>query len=301
MPSPTLVVTCGDHKYFDLLRGCIGSIRENGANRDFDLAFLDVGCTPAELAWIHEQVVHVSTPRLHFPTSMEVPRHIMGLLARPFLRDYFPGYQTYLWLDADTWVQRWEAVEWLIRGSIKRTGMAVVPEIDRCSNLQYGGLPAYWRLAFRWYAEHFGTDVADKLHSMPMLNAGVFAIHQNAPHWRIWSDSISIALRSKCSTITDQIALNFSIYARGLFSATELLPVVCNWTCHSGFPAWDQEKQEFVEPYLPHTSVGILHLTARDKTADRDIRTLSGDQVRMRVCYPPSQCKEQVSNLHESH
>ena len=31
--------------------------------------------------------------------------------ARPFLPRHFPGYETYLWIDADAWLQDWRAVE----------------------------------------------------------------------------------------------------------------------------------------------------------------------------------------------
>ena len=61
--------------------------------------------------------------------------------------------------------------------------------------------------------------------------------------------------------MTDQVALNYAIYRCGLFDRTELLPAWCNWTCHFGFPAWDSAALQYVEPNLPHTPIGIVHLT----------------------------------------
>ncbi|MGH6976466.1 MAG: hypothetical protein ACREED_05505 [Stellaceae bacterium] len=41
--------------------------------------------------------------------SRSFPR--LDRAAFPFLRRYFPGYDVYLWLDGDTWVQDAEAIE----------------------------------------------------------------------------------------------------------------------------------------------------------------------------------------------
>jgi len=92
-------------------------------------------------------------------------------------------------------------------------------------------------------------------------------------------------LQRSCRVVTDQIALNVAVYARGLLPHTELLPAYCNWTCHYGLPIWDTERGILVEPYLPHTPIGILHLTGV-KHEKASLTTTTGIQIEARLRYP---------------
>ena len=84
--------------------------------------------------------------------------------------------------------------------------------------------------------------------------------------------------------MTDQIALNVLVYDRGF--DCEPLPSRCNWPVHHATPAWDAERQLFVEPAMPYETLGILHLTIYTKRlAALDVRELGGPhdgQVRSR-------------------
>ena len=41
---------------------------------------------------------------------------------------------------------------------------------------------------------------------------------------------------------------------------TEFLPLNCNWIASNLLPKYDNEKDTFVEPYLPNLKIGIMHL-----------------------------------------
>jgi hypothetical protein len=283
-----VVITAADARYAELVMGCLQSVRDKPQGRKAAVAFLDLGCTAEQRDALRPIVDSLVEPEwdFDFPGRETKPAFLRGLLARPFLRRYFPGFDVYLWLDADAWVQDWTAVDLFCEGACRRRGMALVPEIDRGSARQYGGLPAYWKLVAGWYTAAFGSEVAAQLHSFPMLNAGVFAMHHDAPHWRVWEESIALALKTVCTIMTDQLALNYAIYAQGVFKQTELLPAWCNWMCHNGFPLWHAERNCLVEPYLPHMSIGILHLTTRDKSAVRRLVTTEGQPIDVRITYP---------------
>jgi hypothetical protein len=288
MTERTIVITAADANYAEFVKGCIQSVRDQPAGRQLAVAFLDLGCTGEQRKSLQSVVDRVVEPEWEFDfVARETkPSFLRGLLVRPFLRQYFPGFEVYVWLDADAWVQDWAAVELFCDGACRRRGMAIVPEIDRGSARQYGGLPAYWKLAEGWYTAAFGAQVAGQLRSFPMLNAGVFALHHDAPHWSVWEQSIALALRSVCTVMTDQLALNYAIYTQALFKHTELLPAWCNWTCHNGFPLWHNERGCLVEPYLPHTKIGILHVTTRDKNPVRKLSTTDGQAIDVRITYP---------------
>lgn len=284
--STPLVITAADQAYFALVRGTIRSIRDQPRGRDVAIAFIDLGCSDEQLAWLRAavDVVRPAAWALDFPTQDRTPAHARGLLARPFLRRWFPGHDLYLWIDADAWVQDWSAVDLLLQGAARR-GLAIVPELDRGSRLQYGGLPAYWQFARRQYAAAFGPELAARLHHHPMLNAGVFALRADAPHWDVWAACLRQALQRPWTILSDQLALNVAVYERGLFPHTELLPAWCNWTTHYGWPARSGRRGRWVEPYLPHHPIGVLHLTDR-KQDQVAVTTSDGGRLSVPTTYP---------------
>jgi hypothetical protein len=288
MDNSTLIITASDQHYFELVQSCLSSIRDKPLGKSLKIAFLDLGCTQEQLAWLAEHVDFIRIPDWEFdvPNRETKPLYLRGLLARPFLRRYFPGFEIYIWVDADAWLQRWDTVVLLQQAALARKGLAIVPEVDRCSVRQFGGLPAYWSQSMAWYTNAFGEPVAQKLFSYPMLNAGVFAMHQEAPHWDIWRDCLASALQNTCTSMTDQLSLNVAVYLQGLMPRTELLPYWCNWTCHNGFPKWDDSSMQFVETWMPRTPIGILHITTRDKSTIRRIDAISGTSREMKVIYP---------------
>ena len=72
--------------------------------------------------------------------------------------------------------------------------------------------------------------------------------------------------------------MNISIYVDDV--KAEFLPLSCNWIACNVLPKYDQESKSFVEPYLPNTKIGIMHLAAgiwnnnRDMRVNKDIKVL---------------------------
>jgi SAM-dependent methyltransferase/predicted O-methyltransferase YrrM len=290
-----IIITAADTNYFELVRGTILSVREKPEGKNVAIGFFDLGCTPEQLQWLKTQVNIIQKPdwNFDFPGKQEAPHYLKGLLARPFLRSYFPDFDIYLWIDADAWVQDWSAVELLVKGAAKR-GLAVVPELDRCYYLAYGKLPWYWQFVYRDYQAVFGEEVAQQLHSYPTINAGIFALHKSAPHWEIWAQYLEQGLQQHVSLMTDQIALNRLVYGTEMFDKTEMLPARCNWSCNFGLPVWDKQQGCFVEPYLPHEPIGILHLTGHKHDAVK-LATTHGDTIEISLRYQPIQSKTMIA------
>ncbi|WP_373537653.1 TylF/MycF/NovP-related O-methyltransferase [Microcoleus sp.] len=284
-----IIITAADANYFELVRGAILSVREKPEGANVAIGFFDLGCTPEQLQWLETQVNIIQKPDwdFDFPGKNEAPHYLKGLLARPFLRRYFPDFDIYLWIDADAWVQDWQAVELLVKGATKR-GLAVVPELDRGYYLAYGKLPWYWEFVSRDYQAAFGEEIAQQLHTYPTINAGVFALQKDAPHWELWAEYLGEGLQRHVSLMTDQIALNRLVYGTQMFEETEMLPAGCNWSCNFGLPVWDTQRACFVEPYLPHGAIGILHITGH-KHDLVTLATTDGSQIEISLRYQPIQ------------
>jgi hypothetical protein len=283
-----IAILAADTKYFELVQGAILSIRDRPQGKNIAIGFFDLGCTPEELEWMRSHVNSIKRPKwdFDFPTRDAAPEYLKGLLARPFLRKYFPDFDIYLWIDADAWVQDWYAVELFIQGAARK-GLAIAPELDRSSTWQYSGRLKFSNWASNRYKSFFGDRIAEKLCTYPMLNAGVFALHKDAPHWEVWRELLNLGLQNCANVMTDQFALNVAVYDRDLFNYTEMLPAWCNWLCTHALPLLDCDQYLLVEPYLPHTPIGILHIAGGIEKQDRlQLSTTAGGTVKAIARYP---------------
>jgi hypothetical protein len=262
--SPDLLIVSGaDSGYFPLLRDLVLSIKAQRA--DAPIGILDVGLLPDQRKWLAQRVTRLVTPGwdIVFPGQAQTPEVRKAQFARPFLPRHFPGYETYLWVDADAWVQDWRVVRLYVEAA--RDGkLAIVPEIDRAYKRHYKR-PKWFGLTLTWknYREAFGWRVADRLGRNPMVNCGVFALRADAPHWHIWGRIIERVAQRTRFFFVEQTALNYAIFAEHL--PVDFLPAYCNWMPGDAAPAFDAQRGLFVEPFSPHEVIGIMHLAGPDQ------------------------------------
>lgn len=278
MAEKTIVITGGDAGYFELMRDCIGSLRATPEGRSLALGILDCGLTQAQRDWCRSRDATLVVPGwdFDFPGRDRLKDGYKALTARPFLPRYFPGFDLYLWIDGDCWVQRGDAVALFLAAA--RTGkLAVAPEIHRSMRHYHHAWKEFAAVNGAAYAACFDNETAERLIRYPLINAGVFALAADAPHWQGWAALLDEALQ-RSTDMTDQIALNVLVYDKGF--PYEPLPSRCNWPVHHATPAWDAERGLFVEPAMPHEPLGILHLTIyTKKLAALDVRELGGDHA----------------------
>jgi lipopolysaccharide biosynthesis glycosyltransferase len=186
-------------------------------------------------------------------------------VSRAFLPKYFPNYKKYLWIDADAWVNSWDAVELYFKGC-ENNKLSISTNADR----SYGGLRVEWflgsfaRIKSQNYkhakSSGFSEKIARQVATKPHLNIGVFALEANATHWDIWQKNLKHALKNGRIWGSEQIAMNITIYNDNL--PVEILPAYCNWT-HIGGMKFDVERKTYVEPYLPNHEIGIVHFAGK--------------------------------------
>ena len=284
MTEKGIAITGGDAAYFELMRDCIGSLRSTAEGRGLALGVLDCGLTDEQRAWCRAEGATLVVPQwdFDFPGRAKLKDGYKALTARPFLPRYFPGFDLYLWIDGDCWVQQGDALSLFLAAA--RTGaLAVAPEIHRSMRHYRHAWKEFSSINGAAYAACFGKATAERLIRYPLINAGVFALKVDAPHWTGWAGLLGEALQ-RSTDMTDQITLNVLVYDKGF--ACEPLPSRCNWPVHHATPAWDAERSLFVEPAMPYEPLGILHLTIYTKRlATLDVRERGGahaGQVRAR-------------------
>lgn len=292
MPS-VLIVTASDAGFFKLLTGCLLSLEAHRGTRPIDIGFFDLGLSAAQRDWVRPRVTETVEPGwdLELPAALRETRpHLRALTVRPFLPRHFPGYDIYLWIDADVWLQDWRGVELYCFGA-HASDLTVTPHTDRA----YPFNRAVSRHAYGEFVQAYGKDVADEIVPRQIVNAGIFAARRDSPLWQSWAEAYQEAIiTSHGAMMSDQTALNFVVYRRGL--KVHLLPALYNWQSHLALPMWNPKLEKFCEPYLPHATISMMHLTHRSKDRAYDIRGLDG-RIRRMTLHNPRVAAAELSAL----
>jgi len=278
----TLLVTTANEAYVPLLRGLVGSLQQLNPLPYTALACFDLGLSASSRAWIEHYAAHVVTPDWDLPVAAQLREkqpELRALTVRPFLPRYFPGYDVYLWIDTDTWVQERFALEWYIEGA-SRGALAATPQVHHAYRQTVTGLN--WRMQ-RMHT-YFGKEAAQRLMWETYVNAGVFALPAGAPHWTIWAKHFNAGLKASNGMLCcDQTALNYAMWTHQL--PFQPLTALCNWLCHLALPRFDASTQRLCEPAIPGQPIGIVHLLADTKDVTIEVGTEGGSR-KMSLRFP---------------
>jgi hypothetical protein len=276
MPRKTVLITGCDRRYFPLLEDFVTSVTDGGGLARVDLGIFDLDFDPQQLAWLSKHGARIVPARS--PIAAKLPyndggRRTLPSLVRPFFPDLFPGYDVYVYSDVDVWVQDWTGFERFIDGA-QRRGLAICAQQHPAYTHKDKSL--FYR--FQLYSQMFGDDAARGLMKKPHINAGIFAMTRDAPHWQRWGKLWGDALRPGETWFgTGQAVLTHMIFNEGM--TAELLPAICNWQSHLAMPLWDEAQRMFVEPHEPHDVILLMHMTDDTKWLKQSYRTLQGNAI----------------------
>ena len=125
-----IIVSAADAGFAHLLDDLLKSIRNAAGDNLPALGVLDVGLEPQYRNKLEEDGVIVVEPGWDYKVPEDTPPYMRAMTARPHLPKYFPGYELVMWMDADTWLQKWETIE-LYRQAATDQVFAITPEFDR--------------------------------------------------------------------------------------------------------------------------------------------------------------------------
>ena len=286
------IISLADANYFNLLNELIDSVVRFEQSKELDICIMDAGLTEDQIRVLEKKVFQIKKAEW----DIEVPGHKVGQkewlksqVSRAFLPKYFPGYKKYLWIDCDAWVQDWSSVELYFKacesGKLGIT-QTMGPGYRIMSKVKwlFGKVAVIKSQNFKHaISSKIGTENARKLAFAPHINIGVFSLEENSPCWKNWQKNLTKTLSSGKIFGSEGLAINMSVYIDEI--ETEFLPLNCNWIASNLLPRYDEQKQYFVEPFLPNTKIGIMHLAAGlwkdgkdmriDKSVEIDVKTLS--------------------------
>ncbi len=294
MTRIALVSGC-DANYYPMLAEWLHSIRRFPQSRDMDICILDAGLTEKQRNALRPHVTAIVNPDWPCPLPASKVRgreFLKACVCRPFLPKIFPGYDTYFWMDADTWVQDWTGPDMFLQGAAKGR-IALTGQVDRsyprAVRIKWLGQIPYKVRGFYFSNAYkaFGFKTAKALLPYHVLLAGAFALNANAPHWDRWQELVIKALKKGKVFTAEQLCLGVMSYLEGF--PFEILPAWTHWLCEFK-PLWDEENKQFVEPFLPHNPLGILHMSGFDEMRlDRELKTyfktLKNKEVMMSYRY----------------
>ena len=292
------IIALADSNYFELLNELVDSIKSFEKSKDIAICILDAGLSEDQKKILYQKVDEIKSAEwdIEVPAFKVKEREwLKSQVSRAFLPRYFPNYEKYLWIDADAWVNSWEAIELYFKGC-KNSKLSIATSADRA----YGRvLRVEWvfgsfaRIKSQNYkhakSSGFSEKIARQVALKPHLNIGVFALEANAPHWKVWQKNLKLALKKGKIWGSEQIAMNITIYCDNL--PVEILPAYCNWTHISlgGFK-FDKERNTLVEPYLPNHKIGIVHFAGKHNDMIRNnknhiskIETIDGDIINKKL------------------
>ena len=271
-----VIISLADANYFELVNELVDSIKNHKQSENVAICIMDAGLKSEQIEILDKKVDIIKKAEWDIEVSSSKVKDrewLKSQVSRAFLPRYFPGYDKYLWIDADAWVNSWYAIELYFKGCDDKK-LAIATSADRA----YGRvLRADW--FFRSFAriksqnyKHakssgFSEKIAREVALKPHLNIGVFALESNAPHWEVWQKNLKKALSSGKIWGSEQIAMNITIYSDKL--NVEILPAYCNWTLIEALKL-DEKRNTLVEPYLPNHEIGIVHFAGKNNDEIRN-------------------------------
>jgi len=307
-------VSAADATYYPMLREWIHSIRRFPESKGTTICIMDVGLTPEQVTKLQSIDCLIYKP----DWPCDIPQHqirgreyLKGCVCRPFINQYFPDFDLYIWMDPDTWIQKWSAIDMFIQGA-NQNAITLSAQSDRSYPRQIrikwlGNIPLKLRgFYFSNAKAAYGSKTAKELYAYSVLLAGMFSLKGDAPHWGRWQELMIEKLKAAKGKVftSDQLTLGKLCYLEGYKKI--ILPAYMHWLC-AFKPHWSKQTNMFVEPYLPHEEIGVLHISGwDDMRTDRgvmtDFETLDGESISYTYRYPyfNGETEEEINPLHQA-
>ena len=264
------IITGSDKKYFPFLNNLVNSLNKNNCLDFCDLCILDVENDSEYLKELQNKISKKEKAHFSLDIKFKDKKDWFKLLTeRPFMKDYFPGYEKYIWMDADTEVFSVDAIKTILKAcDIK--DLAIAPEINESyvfKNNKFGIkkiFKSFYKISgwsFKNYKKYFSDDLGENLFFKPLFNNGVFCLNSDSEIWNLWKNEYQNALNKAKTSYgikTDQLSLNKIIYEN--FHKISILDSTNNWII-SKSEKIKKIDENFYTPSFPNRKINVLHYT----------------------------------------
>ena len=293
MPKP-IIVSASNDEYLDLLDGMLASI--GGKLADFDLGIIDLGLSDGGKDRIRARKADARFARAEwrrtFPGIDEAPEYKKVFTSKPFIPETFPGYDDYVWVDADVWFQDAGALDDYVEAGNARGGGAAfsfeshpsyrsfqkVRTLEVFGKVFIKGIKDY---SVKTRREMFGSRVTAETGMHPMLNSGLFHMAAESPVWRAWQETLlaaNLGRQRRRTQICDQTCLQVALIRRKLPYA--VMPATHNWLPILSEPLVDAETFALLDPAWPHPPIKAVHLVGNSRRRELELPVTDGRRIR---------------------
>lgn len=281
-----IIVTATDNTYLPLALDLLRSIRRLKTSFAFDIGVLDLGLSEASKNALAPFDVSLKSPGI----DIDYPGRVAweqkapfyrAMTSRPYLRDYFPGYSSYMWMDGDSWAQNAQAFETMLPAAAGDDAIYIASEIDR-DYLPYFHSAQPWEYHLKWYKANFPDNIIQSFFPRPMLNTGVMALSPTSPVWNAWAETFKSCLQNipelgRENFMSEQLSLNVALHINSL--PYKIMPAEFNWLTLYALPMIDSASGHYVRPTVPRTEISVLHITHNGKLRPQDLPTNEGKVI----------------------
>jgi hypothetical protein len=281
------IATLADSNYFELLLELIDSIKRYKESENISICVLDAGLTKEQCEILRSKVFSIKKAKWDIPVpSYKVfgKEWLKSQVSRAFLPNYFPGFKKYLWIDCDAWINSWDAVELYFK-ACDNGKLGITQSIGSGYRIMTKVKWVFGKIALIKSQNYkhakksgFTENEARKIAFAPHINIGVFSLEHDSQCWSLWQSVLKKSLSSGNIFGSEGLAINIAVYIKEV--EVEFLPLYCNWIASNVLPKYDTDKNTFVEPYLPHNKIGIMHLAAglwkegKDMRVNKDVKII---------------------------
>ncbi len=296
------IVTLADSNYFELLNELVDSIKRYKDSENISICILDAGLTKEQCEILKTKVFSIKKAKWDIPVpsyKVSGKEWLKSQVSRAFLPDYFPGFKKYLWIDCDAWVNSWDSVELYFK-ACDNGKLGITQSIGSGYKILTKVKWVFGKIALIKSQNYkhakksgFSESIARKIAFAPHINIGVFSLENDSKCWKLWQDILRKSLSSGKIFGSEGLAINIAVYNNN--ADVEFLPLYCNWIASNVLPKFDVVKNTFVEPYLPHNKIGIMHLAAglwkngtdmrKDKNIKIAIKSIEGKEIEKSLRY----------------
>ena len=265
-----VIVTGSDRKYYPFLKNLVNSLINTNSLEICDLCILDVENESEYLSEIEDKITKKKKANYNLNIFFKDRQDWFKLLTeRPFMKDYFPGYEKYIWMDADTEVLSSDGIVNLINACEDKE-LAIAPEISESyvfKNSKFGIkkiFKSFYKLSgwsFKNYKKYFSNSIGEELFFKPLFNNGIFSLKAESKIWDLWKFEYQNALNKAKTSYgikTDQLSLNKVIYEN--FEKVSILDSTNNWLVSRSEKIIKINK-DFYTPSFPNRKINIIHYT----------------------------------------
>ena len=266
------IVLSFDSNMFQQGINSILSIKKYCTHPNYKINVLAIDLKNEEMIWLSNNGVNFVTNYQDLPSHPEQKKYNYSQTCRAFLPEIFPGFDIYMWVDADIRFLNSQGLDYFCNIPMQNTdSIAIVHEAES----DYGFVKNiyltynYHTLKNERIAKVYGVDAEKVIRYFYYYNNGIWSMHKNSKIWSQFKLAILQYLKQNYfHHMFDQEAMNMAIL--GLRIPVIYTPSTMNWLFGAALPLRDNLSNNWITPSEPHRQISVAHLIMSNAYADQE-------------------------------